>query len=104
MRMRILDILEMVLEGLSENNVHIQLTKCDSFKSSTLYLGFEYCGDRVRPVEGSVEAIKNASAPTNVSQLKSWLGVLQYYHLFLPDLATDLNPLHRLLQKNIKWH
>jgi len=39
-----------------------------------------------------------------VFQLRSWLGVVQYYHQFLPDLATVLNPLHRLLQKNVKWH
>ena len=32
------------------------------------------------------------------------LGVVQYYHQFLPDLATVLNPLHRLLQKNVNWY
>jgi len=58
-----------------------------------------FCSDDVRPVESSVEAIKNAPAPTNVSQLRSWLGVLQYYHQFLPDLATVLNPLHTLYKR-----
>jgi len=89
---------------ISENNVHIKLPKCDILKSSTVYLGFEYCGDGVRPVESSVESIKKAPAPTNLSQLRSWLGVVQYYHQYLPDLATVLNPLHRQLQKNVKWH
>ena len=37
----------MVLERLSESNVHIKLPKCDFLKSSTVYLGFEYCGDGV---------------------------------------------------------
>ena len=78
----------MVLERFSENNVHIKLPMCDFLKSSTVYLGFEYCGDGVRPVESSVEAIKYASTPTNGSQLRSWLGVVQYYHQFLPDLAS----------------
>jgi len=50
-------------------------------------------------VESFVEAIKKAPAPTSVSRVRSWLGVVQYYHQFLPDLATVLNPLHRLLQK-----
>jgi len=36
-----LDILEMVLERVSENNVHIKLPKCDFWKSSTVCLGFE---------------------------------------------------------------
>ena len=66
-----LDILEMVLERLSENNVHIKLPKCDFLKSSTVYIGFEYCGDGVRPVESAVEAIKKAPVPTNLSQIRS---------------------------------
>ena len=60
----------------------MKLPKCDCLKSSTVYLGFEYCGDGVRPVECSVEVIKKAPASTDVFQLRSWLGVVQYYHHF----------------------
>ena len=41
--------------------------------------------------------------PTNVTELKSFLGLLNYYHKFLPDLSTTLAPLHQLLQKDAKW-
>ena len=41
--------------------------------------------------------------PTNVTELKSFLGLLNYYHKFLPDLATLLAPLHQLLRKDTKW-
>ena len=36
-------------------------------------------------------------------QLRAFLGMVQYYSKFLPDLATHLAPLHRLLQKEVKW-
>ena len=50
-----------------------------------------------------MRAIRDAPTPTNVTELKSFLGLLNYYHKFLPDLATLLAPLHQLLRKDTKW-
>ena len=44
-----------------------------------------------------------AKSPTNVTELKSYLGLLNYYGKFLPNLATTLHPLHDLLQKDRPW-
>ena len=41
--------------------------------------------------------------PQDVTQLRAFLGMVQYYSKFLPDLATHLALLHRLLQKEVKW-
>ena len=41
--------------------------------------------------------------PTNVSQLKSFLGMLNYYGKFLPNLSTHLASLYTLLQKQSPW-
>ena len=43
------------------------------------------------------------STPTNVTELKSFLGLLNYYHKLLPDVATVLAPLHLLLRKDTTW-
>ena len=40
---------------------------------------------------------------TNVSHLKSFLGLLNYYGRFLPNLATFLAPLYELLQSTWRW-
>ena len=50
-----------------------------------------------------VDAIRNAPEPKDVSQLRAFLGMLNYYHRFLPDVATILEPLHQLLRKGSKW-
>ena len=39
----------------------------------------------------------------NVTQLRELLGMLNYYHSFLPDVATVLEPLHKLLRQGTKW-
>lgn len=41
--------------------------------------------------------------PQDVTQLRAFLGMPQYYAKFLSDLATYLVPLPRLLQKDAKW-
>ena len=55
-------------------------------------------------MDDEVEAITNAPSPTNVSELKSYLGLINYYQKFLPNLLSLLAPLHRLLQKNTRWN
>ena len=44
-----------------------------------------------------------ANSLTNATELKSYLGLLNYYGKFLPNLATILHPLHDLLQKDRPW-
>uniref|UniRef100_A0A3B1K3V1 Reverse transcriptase/retrotransposon-derived protein RNase H-like domain-containing protein n=1 Tax=Astyanax mexicanus TaxID=7994 RepID=A0A3B1K3V1_ASTMX len=45
----------------------------------------------------------DAPAPDNVSQLRSFLGMLNYYGRFIPDLGHLLKPLNELLNKERKW-
>ena len=54
-------------------------------------------------MEEKINAVKKALTPCNVSELRSFLGMVQYYHSFLPGLAKMLAPLHKLLQKGMQW-
>ena len=50
-----------------------------------------------------VNALVQMPPPTNVSSLRSFLGSVQFYSKFLPNLATVLAPLHQLTKKDTKW-
>ena len=50
-----------------------------------------------------MKLILNAPSRSESSQLKSFLGMLQYYHRHLPNRATTFEQLHSLLRKGIKW-
>ena len=67
------------------------------------YLGHRILAQGLQPLASKVGAITDAPTPTDVSQLKLFLGMLNYYGRFLPDLATLLAPLYELLQSTRQW-
>ena len=71
--------------------------------SSVEYLGHRISAEGIQPTQEKVRAIAEAPAPNNISQLRSFLGVMNYYAKFLPNLSTALAPLYRLFQKKAKW-
>ena len=58
----------------------------------------------LHPLQEKVKAVKEAPSPKNVSELKSYLGLLTYYSTFLPNNADVLAPLYKLLRKDSQWH
>ena len=94
-----LKILAEVLERLDKHNVHLKQSKCEFLKPDVVYLGLKMNEKGLYPVDKKVEAVRKAPAPSNVSELRSFLGMVQYCHSFLPNLATNLAPLHELLKK-----
>jgi len=95
--------LEAVLKKLSEAGLQLRKEKCFFMVSDNTYCGYEISGHGIKPVESKVEAIQNSPVPENVTQLRAFLGMLNYYHGFLPDIATVLRPLHKLLRHGTKW-
>ena len=58
----------------------------------------------VRPQMEKVEAIRRMGPPTMKSQLRTFLGGMNTFHIFLPDLATITIPLNDLLNKEKTMH
>ena len=94
---------EAVLNKLPEADLRLRKEKHFFMVSEVTYYDYEINGHGIKPVEDKVEAIQNASVPENVTQLCAFLGMLNYYHRFLPDIATVLEPLPKLLRQFTKW-
>ncbi|CAC5358316.1 unnamed protein product [Mytilus coruscus] len=53
--------------------------------------------------EDKIKAILDTPEPQNVTQVRLILGLINNYHKFLPNISSDVRPLHRLLEKDVKW-
>ena len=76
--------------------------KCLFFQESVEYLGRIIDAVGLHKSPDKEHAIVGAPAPTNVSQPRSFLAMINYYGRFIPNLATILNPLNALLHKGKK--
>ena len=98
-----LQTLEKVLERLSKAGLRAKKNKCKFMVPSVDYLGYVIDAQGLRPHPDKVLAIQQAPMPLNVTQLKSYLGLLSYYGKFLPNLSTLLALLYKLLGKDVPW-
>ena len=94
---------EEVLRRLETAGMRLKRSKCAFMLSEVEYLGHRITAEGLRPTPEKTRAIVNAPAPQSVSQLKSFLGLVNYYAKFLPNLSSTLAPLYSLLQKYVEW-
>ena len=95
--------LEEVLRRLQTYGIRMKRSKCYFMRDSVAYLGHVVDADGIRATPEKIAAIMQAPMPKNVQQLRSFLGLLNYYRKFLPNLATIIQPLNDLLRKDQKW-
>ena len=98
-----LQILDTVLTLFEEAKLRLKKEKCYFMQPSVTYLGHQIDKDGLRPTADKIAAIQDAPRPTNVTELRSFIGLLTFYTKFIPQQATILAPLYSLLQNDAKW-
>nr|KAG5691046.1 hypothetical protein BaRGS_003076 [Batillaria attramentaria] len=94
--------LERLLTRLNDKGLRCRREKCLFAQPSVEYLGHTLSAEGIS--KGSkVEAVLKMPPPTDVSSLKSFLGSVQFYWKFIPNLATMAEPLYRLTKKANPW-
>ena len=86
--------LDNILVTGSSDDEHLEGLKREKYvflASSVQYLGYVIDAEGLHPMPEKVKAVQNVPSPTNVSELKSYLGLLSYYSKFLPNLSTVLH-------------
>ncbi len=88
-----------VLSRLREFNLKANPKKCQLFRRSASFLGHVISGKGVSTDGAKVDAIQKWPVPTDVRELRSFLGIASYYRRFVMGFANITAPLSRLLQK-----
>ena len=71
--------LEEVLSRLKKSGLRLKRDKCFFFQKEVDYLGYKIDANGLHPTEKKLQAIRDAPAPKNTAELKSYLGLLSYY-------------------------
>ncbi|KAK3749146.1 hypothetical protein QZH41_009832, partial [Actinostola sp. cb2023] len=95
--------LEHVLERLNNYGLRVKLEKCRFMQKEVIYMGVRLSAEGISPTQEKIEAITNAPVPLNTTQLRAFLGMVNYHSKFIPNLSTILQPLNQLLQKDRPW-
>lgn len=64
------------------------------------FLGHKVSAQGIAPLQTKVDALNAAPIPTDIIQLRSFLGMVEYYSRFMPRLASEVEPLRRFLRKD----
>ena len=94
--------LNTVLSRLDSYGLRHLLNKCKSMHQSVTYMACFISAEGTPPTEDKVEAIKKAPRPENCTQLRAFLGMINYHGKFICNLSSILQPLNQLLQKDQK--
>ena len=95
--------LDEVLNRLSGAGLKLKPSKCALFQSEVLYLGHIVTASGVKPNPDKVKAVADWPVPTNVGDVRSFLGLCSYYRKFIPGFATISRPLNRLLESGVEF-
>ncbi|XP_026533522.1 uncharacterized protein K02A2.6-like, partial [Notechis scutatus] len=92
-----------VLEKFKGAGLKVKKEKCQLYTEQVEFLGYLLDRHGIHPTGSKVKAIKEAPTPKNKTELQAFLGLLNFYNVFLPQKATAAEPLHRLLDRTAKW-
>ena len=94
-----------VMTRLSESGLTLNESKCQFGLSSVKFLGHVISNKGISVDPCKVDSIVHARGPSNVSELRGVLGLVQYVGHYIPNLATLSAPLRELTRKSVtfKW-
>lgn len=99
-----LQTLEKVLSRLETSGLQVRKEKCSFMKPEVSFLGYQLTSEGVKPQEDKLRAIRAADPPENIHQLRAFLGMMNYYGSFIPNLSSELAILYSLLDQKQAWH
>ena len=88
-----------VLDILNQHNLQLNLSKCNFFQTEVQFLGHLISKDGIRPLPSRLSTIRDFPRPKTVTELRSFIGTVNYCHRFIPKISEIVSPLSALTNK-----
>ena len=95
--------LTLVLDTLFQAGFRCRLDKSEFLKEEVVYLGYKVTREGILPCTDKVKTLTEAPYPEDKDKLIAFLGAVNYYSSFIPNMATIIEPLNRLRTKDARW-
>uniref|UniRef100_A0A147BN06 RNA-directed DNA polymerase n=1 Tax=Ixodes ricinus TaxID=34613 RepID=A0A147BN06_IXORI len=96
--------LSQVLHRLREAGITLNPDKCAFRKKEVKFLGHIVSSQGIKADPAKLSAIKKMEPPRDVSEVRSYLGMINHLAKFLPGLAEQTKPLRDLLRHDAVWY
>ena len=77
--------------------------KCEFMQQEVTFLGYRLDKNGLYPLTNKIKAIRDAPTPRNTQELRSFLGLVNFYGKFIPNVSQVLAPLYQLLRQGQQW-
>ncbi|PAA58172.1 hypothetical protein BOX15_Mlig011037g1, partial [Macrostomum lignano] len=94
--------LQEVFQRLISAGLKLRPKKCNLFQKELKYLGHIVGREGIRTDPAKIEAIQSWPTPKEVKELRSFLGLCNYYCRFVKNYAEAAHPLFQLTKKGIQ--
>lgn len=91
--------LELLFQAIKTEGLRLKFSKCIFAADSVKFLGHIIQNNLVRPLKDNLISIKNFPTPRTRKNVRQFLGKINFYHKYVPNIAIKLEPLHNLLRK-----
>ena len=86
--------LESLFHTFLSHGIHLNKDKCKFMQDRVKYLGYIVDHEGIRKTPEMVESILACKRPSNITEVKSFLGMVTFYGRFLDHLSTIASPLY----------
>ena len=86
-------------ERLRKFKVSLKPSKCEFFARTASYLGYTLSTNGIEPIKQKVQAITGIKPPQSLTQLRSFIQMVNFYRRFIPNMSALAKPFTDLTRK-----
>lgn len=89
--------LSLLLEAISKEGFRLKFSKCNFAQDSVNYLSHIIKNNTNTPLKDNLIAIKDFSVPQTQKNVRQFLGKINFYGKYVPNISIILDPLHNFI-------